>query len=406
MLLHEGLDDALLDDPVDLAMQLHGIRVQRLDDVGPAPEDVLGHRVGVDRLDIACGVLQVLRLQLERRDGAPVLEADRLAQGGVVADVADGLDGGLQAVVPVEEPVLDHVEDEGGGAHLEVRGDLGHVRIAHDDVKATVLLRVRVRLVARVDDGARGGGGPRDLLADVLGPLREAVVEAAGGLEYLARPREDLPGDEERDQALGQALEGHVAADQVVLVTAVGVARGVGVVLEEEDVAGDPVLAKPLLRLVQEILDDALARLVVDDEVGDVIALRSRVLGMEARVEIEPRPVLEEDIGVARPGNDLLEQVARDVVGRETPLAVERARQAVLVLQAEDAAFHVGLSVAGEGTGGKDCLWPPGGCATCRRRGADGARRAGSGGTCGAPCRGRGRPLPDRARSASCSASP
>src|SRR5207244_8136300 len=96
------------------------------------------------------------------------------------------------------------VEDESGSAHLEVRGDLGHVRIAHDDVKATVLLRVRVRLVARVDDGARGGGGPRDLLADVLGPLRETVVEAAGGLEYLARPREARPGDEEGGQALGQ----------------------------------------------------------------------------------------------------------------------------------------------------------------------------------------------------------
>src|SRR5439155_104613 len=153
--------------------------------VDPVHAVVLAFEVGLpDELAVQPGAS---RLQLERRDGAPVLEADRLAQGRVVADVADGLDGGLQAVVPVEEPVLDHVEDEGGSAHLEVRGDLGHVRIAHDDVKATVLLRVRVRLVARVDDGARGGGGPRDLLADVLGPLRETVVEAAGGLEYLAR---------------------------------------------------------------------------------------------------------------------------------------------------------------------------------------------------------------------------
>src|SRR5712692_8723172 len=41
MLLHEGLDDALLDDPIDPAMHFHGIRLQRLDDVIPGPGDVL-----------------------------------------------------------------------------------------------------------------------------------------------------------------------------------------------------------------------------------------------------------------------------------------------------------------------------------------------------------------------------
>jgi hypothetical protein len=54
----------------------------------------------------------------------------------------------------------------------------------------------------------------------------------------------------------------------------------------------------------------------VDDELGDVVALRRGVLGMEPRVEVEPRAVLEEDVGVAGAGNDLLEQVAGDVVGR------------------------------------------------------------------------------------------
>src|SRR2546430_11825240 len=94
-------------------------------------------------------------------------------------------------------------------------------------------------LVARIDDRARRGGGAGDFLADVLRPLREAVVEAARGLEYLARAGEDLPRDEEGDEPLGQALERHVAADQVVLVAAVGVARRVRVVLEEQNVARD-----------------------------------------------------------------------------------------------------------------------------------------------------------------------
>ena len=158
--------------------------------------------------------------------------------------------------------------------------------------------------------------------------------------------------------AFGQPLEGHVPAHQVVLVAAVGVSRRVGVVLEEEDVAGDAVLAQPLLRLVQEVLDDTLARLVVDDELGDVVALGSGVLGMEAGVEVEPRAVLEEDVGVARPGDDLLEEVAGDVVGREAALAVEGAGQAVLVLEAEDPPLHVGLSLTG---GGPRATIPAGG---------------------------------------------
>jgi hypothetical protein len=92
---------------------------------------------------------------------------------------------------------------------------------------------------------------------------------------------------------------------------------------------------------VQEVLDDALARLVVDDELGNVIALRRRVLRVEARVQVETRAVLEEHVGVARTGDDFLEQVPRDVVGREATLTVEGAGQAVFVLQAEDPALHL-----------------------------------------------------------------
>ena len=53
-----------------------------------------------------------------------------------------------------------------------------------------------------------------------------------------------------------------------------------------------PVLAQALLGLMQELLDDALARLVVDDEVGDVVALGRGVLGVEADVEVEAGAVL------------------------------------------------------------------------------------------------------------------
>ena len=61
--------------------------------------------------------------------------------------------------------------------------------------------------------------------------------------------------------------------DEVVLVAAVGVAGGVGVVLEEVDVAGDPLVAQPALGVDQQALEHPLPRLVVGDQVDDVVAL-------------------------------------------------------------------------------------------------------------------------------------
>src|SRR5439155_197631 len=84
-------------------------------------------------------------------------------------------------------------------------------------MKAPISLGVGVRLVAGVDDRARGSRRARNLLADVLRALAQAVVEAARRLEHLAGAREDLTRDEEGDERLRQALEAHVAADEVVL---------------------------------------------------------------------------------------------------------------------------------------------------------------------------------------------
>src|SRR5438093_573934 len=54
------------------------------------------------------------------------------------------------------------------------------------------------------------------------------------------------------------------------------------------------------------------------------------------------RCVLEEDLRVAGAGDDLLEEVPCDVVGRHATLAVQGAGETVLVLKAEDPALHLG----------------------------------------------------------------
>jgi len=123
-------------------------------------------------------------------------------------------------------------------------------------------------------------------------------------------------------------------------VAAVGVARGVGVVLEQVDDPSDPLFPEPLLGGADEPFQDPLSRLVVRDEVAEGVALRRGVLGMAADVEIEAGPVLEEDVRRATPAHDPAEEVARHLVRTEAPLPSQRAGHAVLVLEAEDPSLH------------------------------------------------------------------
>ena len=188
--------------------------------------------------------------------------------------------------------------------------------------------------------GPGPGGGRRDALPDVLGPLGDAVHGAPGRLEDLPRAGEDLAADEERDQDVGEAGEVALPLDEVVLVAAVGVAGRVGVVLEQVHLTPDALLPQPLLGRHEEALEDPLPRLVVDHHVVDGVALGGGVLGVGADVEVEPGPVLQEDVRRTAPGDHPTEKVAGHLVRAQAPLAPEGAGDAVLVLEAEDPTFH------------------------------------------------------------------
>ena len=225
-------------------------------------------------------------------------------------------------------------------AHLEQRGDLVHVRVADDDVQPPVALGVGVRLVAGVDDRPAAGGRRGDALPDVLGPLRQAVDRTARRLQHLARAADQLPGDQERDQHVGQAAELTVPGHQVVLVAAVRVAGRVGVVLEQVDLAGDALVVQPLLRVDEQALEDPLAGPVVGDQIGDGVTLGRGVLRVRADVQVEAGAVAQEHVARASPGHHPAEQVAGHLVRRQPPLPPIGAGDAVLGLEAEDSPVH------------------------------------------------------------------
>ena len=176
----------------------------------------------------------------------------------------------------------------------------------------------------------------------MLGALADAVDRAARGGQDLACAADDLAGDEERNEDVGEPAELTLPANQIVLVTSVGVAGRIGVVLEEVDVAGDALFAQPAFGVDQQTFEGALAGLVVHHQVDDVVAFGRRVFGMAPDVEVEACAVAEKDVAGSAPRDDPPKQVPSDLIGRQPPLAVERAGNAVLVLQAENPPVHAG----------------------------------------------------------------
>ena len=294
----------------------------------------------------------VLALDVQRAGLPAAGEPHGTAAGEVVADLADGPDRVVQGEVAELDPGLDHLQHQVRRPHLEQRRHLAHVRVADDHVQAAVALGVGVRLVAGVDDRPRPGGGAGDALPDVLGALAQAVDGAARGLQHLARAADELAGDEEGQQDVGDPGELPCPRDQVVLVAAVGVARGVGVVLEQVDVAADALVDQPPLGVDQEVFEDPFAGLVVGDELGQRVALGGGVLGVAAHVQVEPGTVAQEHVRRPAPRHDPAEQVARHLVRGQAPLAMEGARDPELGLETEDPPLHAHQPKRCTGPGG------------------------------------------------------
>ncbi len=163
-----------------------------------------------------------------------------------------------------------------------------------------------------------------DALPDVLGALGQAERRRLGRLQHLAGPADQLAGDQERQQHIGDPGELAGPHDQVVLVAAVGVARRVGVVLEQVDVAADALVGKPLLGVDQQVFQHPFAGAVVGDQLHQAVAFGGGVLGVAADVEVQAGAVAQENVGAAAPRHHPAEQVAGHLVrgsagdGRET----------------------------------------------------------------------------------------
>ena len=243
-----GLDEAILDHPVTFPVQVERLVLDSLDAVLPHRQGALLEGRETAPLVVAKRPVQVFALDVEGTELPSVCKAHLAPARDVMADLANRPNGVLQREVADDDArVFQHAQQDARGADLEKSRVLAHVRVTDDHVQPSEALSVRVRLVPGVDDrpAPRRRGG--DTFPDVLGPLAKAEHRATSGLENLARPAVDLPAHEERDQHLYKVREVVPAAGEVILVAPVGIARGVGVVLEQVDHAADALVVQPAL---------------------------------------------------------------------------------------------------------------------------------------------------------------
>ena len=67
----------------------------------------------------------------------------------------------------------------------------------------------------------------------------------------------------------------------------VGVARKIGVVLEQIDLSPDPLLLQPFLCLNHQLLENALSRFVLPHEISNAVAFGGGVLRMRTDIEVQ-----------------------------------------------------------------------------------------------------------------------
>jgi hypothetical protein len=276
----------------------------------------LGAATGLEArsVGVRAGEAEELPLQLDRGAPAAVDELDRGPAGRVVRDRPHRRHGGGEGEVGPDHLVLGHGQHDGGGADLQEGRDLAEVGVTRDHVEAPVPLGVSVGLVAGVDDRPLEGGLEADLLLEEVGPLADLVAGDAGAVlaSDLACAGEHLAADEPRQQHAHQVGERDRPVHEVVLVGPVAVALAVGVVLVDDDLLAG--IEQPVGR-PHRPGQDPLARLVGDDELEGVEALRRGVLGVRV-VHVVPGAVREhgvDEVGLHLGGHGALTGCAAGV---------------------------------------------------------------------------------------------
>ena len=119
--------------------------------------------------------------------------------------------------------------------HTDLQGSrrLGDVRVADDDVHASICARISQGLIARVNDRTRARGRRRHGVPHLIGTLGELQTRRRRSGVDPPVTDENLARHEECDESIRDLTEIAAPMEKIVFVAAVGVALRVKVVSEQ-----------------------------------------------------------------------------------------------------------------------------------------------------------------------------
>lgn len=264
-------------DPIESIAAAPGIDGEVLEGFGPGVDQ--WGTAGEGEIAGSADGVEVGVLDLEGGGGLGGGEGEFPTPGGIAGEGAEGIEGLGEAGPGVTGLMEDGFEDQGGGAGFQPGGEGGEIGVAEDDMEPAPEVGVGVRFVAGIDKGTALHGIDALQLGEkitALGDLEVVGKEAVFGFDgELAGAGEDLSGDQEGLDGIGEEVPGEGAGDQVIFVATVAVSVEVGVVFVEPD----GVTAEPGEGFGAGH-GEAFAGAVVGDEVIGIGAFGGAVFGM------------------------------------------------------------------------------------------------------------------------------
>ena len=255
----------VLRNPVTLPIQTERVPLDSGQAVLPHCQHLVLLSAGFPVLSEAQRPVEELLLDVQWTHLPSTGQTYRAATGQVIADLSNCPDGILQRHVPEDDVgFFQHPQDEPAGPDLKEGCVLTHIGIADDHVQSPEALGVGMGFVSGVDDRAGSRGRARDPLPDMGCPLADTeACTTAGVLIDFSGPRPDLSGHQEWDEDLVVFGLLVTPSGEVVLVAAIGVIGRICVVLEQVDVAVDPLFPQSTLGVDHQLLKNPLAGLVM-----------------------------------------------------------------------------------------------------------------------------------------------
>ena len=295
LLAHEGFQQPLFRDPIQLADKWCAIPPEALQSVMPFTENPIGIGIAPSANPACC--VPVLLLNSQAGDRPSILQPHGRFEIGIARQLLDGGHRLLQLYQRSCAP-LEQIEHQPGGPDFERRGVLAEVGVTDNQMQPPILCPVRMGLVARIENGPVVHRVHTQLRFHKIRPLRElkGARHKAGLLGFhthLPCAGDHLAADQERQEPLHQLRERQCPWNEVVIVAAITVTVKVGIIFVELNMRP----AQPLIATICRALHNALPRPVMRQEIFERPAFRGRILRVRV-VVVKPRAVRQDQIAL------------------------------------------------------------------------------------------------------------